>query len=173
MKKNLISILILALLVVNLVMTSIMMFSITGASKKTSKLVTDIASAMQLEISAPEQEGEKEQASVPMEDVDVYQISSQMTLTLKPDSDGTPHYAKVSVAFTMNKKDKGYKKYSGDLATKEPILKDIVNEVFATHTIDEVIAGTDDIKKEILAKVQAVFDSEFIYDMSFGEITPM
>ena len=39
MKKNLLSVLILALLVVNIVLTAIMMFSVMGTSQKTSRLV--------------------------------------------------------------------------------------------------------------------------------------
>ena len=39
MKKNLISIVILALLIVNIVLTAIMMFSVTGTSRKTAALV--------------------------------------------------------------------------------------------------------------------------------------
>ena len=42
MKKNLISVIILALLIVNIVLTAIMMFSVTGASKKTAALVDNI-----------------------------------------------------------------------------------------------------------------------------------
>ena len=50
MKKNLISVLILALLVVNLVLTSIMMFSTMSSVKKTSALVTSIASVLNIEL---------------------------------------------------------------------------------------------------------------------------
>ena len=46
MKKNLISVIILALLIVNIVLTAIMMFSVTGASKKTAALVDNIATAL-------------------------------------------------------------------------------------------------------------------------------
>ena len=42
MKKNLISIIILALLIVNIVLTAIMMFSVTGTATKTSALVDNI-----------------------------------------------------------------------------------------------------------------------------------
>ena len=48
MKKNLISVIILALLIVNIVLTAIMMFSVTGASKKTAALVDDIAMVLDL-----------------------------------------------------------------------------------------------------------------------------
>ena len=52
MKKNLISVIILALLIVNVVLTAIMMFSVTSASQKTAALVDNIASALDLELTA-------------------------------------------------------------------------------------------------------------------------
>ena len=60
MKRNLLSVLILALLVVNIVLTGIMMFSVVGTSKKTSALVTDIATILQLEIGSAKGEGKEE-----------------------------------------------------------------------------------------------------------------
>ena len=50
MKKNLLSIIILALLVVNIVLSAIMMISVTSASKKTAALVSDISTIIGLEI---------------------------------------------------------------------------------------------------------------------------
>ena len=50
MKKNLMSVVILALLVVNLILTGIMMFSCVSANKKTAALVNDIASVLDLEL---------------------------------------------------------------------------------------------------------------------------
>ena len=50
MKKNLVSIMILALLIVNIVLTSIMMFSITSTNRKTASLVGDVASAISLDL---------------------------------------------------------------------------------------------------------------------------
>ena len=58
MKKNLLSIIILAVLVIDLVLTAIVMFSTTGAMNKTSKLVTDIATALSLELEADKQADE-------------------------------------------------------------------------------------------------------------------
>ena len=60
MKKNMISIIILALLVVNIVLTAIMMFSVTSASKKTAALVDNIATALDLELTA--RNGDEEEA---------------------------------------------------------------------------------------------------------------
>ena len=50
MKKNLMTVLILALLVVNIVLTSVMLVSIVGTNKKTAQLVDNITTAMNLEL---------------------------------------------------------------------------------------------------------------------------
>ena len=71
MKKNFVSIIILALLIVNIVLTAIMMFSVIGTNSKTAALVTDIASAINLDL-----EGSKGNAevSVPIADVVRYPL---------------------------------------------------------------------------------------------------
>ncbi len=72
MKKNLISIIILALLVVNVVLTAIMMFSVTSASKKTAALVDNIATALNLELTA--QTGDAGTPVVPISDIETYSL---------------------------------------------------------------------------------------------------
>ena len=94
MKKNLISIIILALLVVNIVLTAIMMFSVTGAANKTAALVDNIATALNLELTAQTGEG-ADAVNVPMEETEVYTIPESMTISLKPDEDGTPHFCMI------------------------------------------------------------------------------
>ena len=46
MKKNLMTVLILALLVVNIVLTSVMLVSIVGTNKKTAQLVDNITTCL-------------------------------------------------------------------------------------------------------------------------------
>ena len=53
MKKNLLSILILVLLLVNIALTSVMMISVIGTNKKNAELVTSIAAVMNLELIGP------------------------------------------------------------------------------------------------------------------------
>ncbi|MCI8357594.1 MAG: flagellar basal body-associated protein FliL [Lachnospiraceae bacterium] len=167
MKKNLISVIILALLIVNVVLTAIMMFSVTGASKKTAALVDNIASALDLELAA--QTGETE-VVVPMENIEVYSIPESMTIPLKTGEDGADHYCLVSVSFSIDNKADGYKTYSSDLSPQEKLLMDKVNAVFGQYTIEEAKGNEDRIKKEILEEVQKMFDSEFIFDVSFSSI---
>lgn len=167
MKKNLLSILILVLLIVNIVMTSIMMFSITGMARKTSALVTDISSAVKLE--TMEGVTEEPATSVSMSDTDVYDIADQMMIELKPGEDGKSHYYMVSVSLSLNMKDKGYDTYGATLSTKESLIKGIITNVISSYTMEEIQGNKEAIRQEILEKIQEDFDSKFIYQVTFRE----
>lgn len=168
MKKNLLSIIILALLIVNIVLTSIMMFSVTGTSKKTAALVNDIAAVLDLELEANKANDENQVVEVAMEDMEVYELSEKLTIPCKKGEDGKDHYYIANVSLSMNTKDSGYKKYKDTLETKESLIESEIYEVFSDYTLDEVVADTEGIKKEILARIQKMFDSEFIYKVSFS-----
>lgn len=171
MKKNMISIIILALLIVNIVLTAIMMFSVTNASKKTAALVDNIATALDLELTAQNGGEDAEEEVVPMTDTETYQISDSMTIPLKSgEGDDEDHYCLVSVTLSINTKDKGYKTYGSDLSEQENLIKSEINDTFAQYTVDEAKNNQDQIKQEILERVQTMFDSKFIYNVSFSDI---
>lgn len=171
MKKNLLSILILALLIVNIVLTSIMMFSVVGASKKTTELVTDIASVLRLEL-GNEAEGEEEKA-IPLSQTEVYNISELM-IELQSSEDEKTYYCLISVALSLNTKDKGYKTYGSaeSMASYEPLITSEISNVIAGYRVEELRepASQDEAKDKILKAVQKMFDSEFIYNVSFSDI---
>jgi len=169
MKRNLLSIIILALLVVNLVLTAIMMINVSNASKKTAMLVADIAEVLQLELADGAAAGAMKQ-DVPMENVEVYKIAEQMTIPLKVGEDGTAHYCLVSVALSMNTKSDGYKSYAADLASKESLITGEVYEVIGDYTLEEAQANKDLMRDDILKRIQTMFDSDFIFQVSFSDI---
>lgn len=172
MKKNLISIIILALMVVNIVLTAIMMFSVTGASKKTAALVDNIAKAMDLELAASNG-GEAAEEIISMADTETYSFADKMTIPLKKsEGDDKDHYCIVTITLSINTKAKGYKEYGSEesLAAKEGLLKDEINSVFAQYTMEEARDNQEIIKEQIIDRIQKMFDSKFIYNVSFGDI---
>ncbi|MDE7282783.1 MAG: flagellar basal body-associated FliL family protein [Lachnospiraceae bacterium] len=172
MKKNLISIIILALLIVNIVLTAVMMLSVTSASRKTAALVDNISKALNLELTAQTDSGERE--VVPIENTATYSISEKMTIPLKDsvDDEGnrTSHFCMASISFSINKKNAGYKKYTEDLSPQEEKIKDMINTVFAQYTLEEAKGNEETLKAEILEGVQKMYDSDFIFDVGFGSI---
>lgn len=170
MKKNLISVIILALLIVNIVLTAIMMFSVVGASRKTAALVDNIATATNLELSS-DTEGA---ATVSMADTETYSFAETMTIPLKKtEGDEKDHYCVVSVTLSIDTKAEGYKEYGSaeKLSAMEGLMKDQINSVFAQYTMEEVRDNQETVKEEILERLQTMFDStRFIYNVSFGDI---
>ena len=169
MKRNLISILILALLVVNIVLTAVMMFSVVGTSRKTAALVEDITTAMSLDLAGPAGE-ESQEATVSIADTETYKFSDQITVTLKADEDGKDHYCVTSVSFSMNTKADGYKEYGASVAdgSHDSMLKSAVYEVLSGCTLNELRADNNAAaSKAILEKIQSEYGSDFIYKVSF------
>lgn len=167
MKKNLISIVILALLIVNIVLSSITLFSVFGTNQKTAALVTDIAAAISLDLGTGAEE-EEEQVQVSMADVVTYDIA-EMTIPLKNGEDGKAHYALVSVTLSMNSKDEDYETYS-DLTTRESLIKGEISDVIAQYTVEQAKDNRNLIEDQILERIQTLFNSKFIYDVT---IIPM
>lgn len=169
MKKNLISILILALLVVNIVLTSIMMISVAGTAKKTSALIGDIASVLNLELTNGSDPGSAVK-EVPIENVQVYDIADQMTVPLRMGEDGKSHFCMVSVSLSLDTKADGYKEYGTKLAEKESLIKSKIIEVIGSHTFEEAQSTAVNMQDEILKALQEMFGSDFIYQVVFREI---
>ena len=159
MKKNLISIVILSLLIVNIVISSITLFSVFGTNQKTAALVTDIAAAIALDLDT-----EEEAVQVSIADVVTYDIA-EMTIPLKNGEDGKAHYALVSVTLSMNSKDEDYEAYS-DLTSRESLIKGEINSVIAQYTMEQAMDKGALIEEQILERIQTLFNSKFIYDVT-------
>jgi len=169
MKKNLLSVLILALLIMNVILTAVMMFSITSTNKKTAAIVDDIAGIIKIEL-----EGGTTATTdtvVSMADTEVYDLDT-MTVSLKQSPDGTDHYVSLSISISMNMKDADYATYGGEaIATKASIIKGIINDAFSQYTMEDIKAQSnyDTVRADILARIQAKFASKFIYDVIFSD----
>lgn len=168
MKKNLLSIVILALLIVNVVLTSIMLFSVTGTMKKTAGLIDSISVALKLEMN--EGISQAEAQNVPMEDIAVHQIAEEMMIPLAVGADGKDHFCQVSVSLSMNTKAEGYKEYSATIAEKEDLIKGEIVNVISGYTIESAKADTDAMRNAILERIQQMYDSDFIFNVVFREV---
>ena len=160
MKKNLMTVLILALLVVNIVLTSVMLVSIVGTNKKTAQLVDNITTAMNLELTVP---GDEETTNVALTDTEVYNIADSMTIPLKSEAGAKQDYIMFDVSLSINKKHKDYKTYgsSDTLASYENLIKDAE---------DECREDMEGLKEEILKSVQDLFQSDFIYKVAISGV---
>ncbi len=168
MKKNLISILILALLFVNVVLTSILMFSVTGTAKKTAALVTNIASVLNIELDKETEEGEEVVLLADSVALDVQ--DNKTPIPLKMGADNTQHYCLVSVTIHMNKKHEDYETFSVSVSEQLSLFQSIVTDVVSGYTLEQAQTDRESMKNEILSKIQEAYGSTFVYKVTFGNI---
>ncbi|MCR4902143.1 MAG: hypothetical protein K6A23_04735 [Butyrivibrio sp.] len=176
MKKNLLSIIILALLVVNLAMSGFMLLSVMTTNSQTQKIIADIAAALQLEANGGTNgQGFSNSATgnVAAENIATMTIPSDgtdMTISLKKGEDGLDHYmAQTKVVISMDTSNEGYTKYSESMANMESLMSTKIQTIIASHTKEEIEADVETIKEEILEALQDMYGSNFIYavDMSY------
>lgn len=169
MKKNLISVIILALLIVNIVLTGIMMFSVLGTNKKTASLVTDVASAINLELEGGWGNAVDQAAMIPLEETATYTVAD-MTIPMKRgENDEKDHFGVLTVVLSMNTKHEDYKTYGeGDLSGRADLIKGKINDAVGQYTADEAKSDPQAVKEAILTSVQQLYGSDFIFDVTLS-----
>lgn len=166
MKKNLLTVLILALLLINLVLTGIIAFSVISTNKKTAELIGNIATVLNFELSTP---GEEEKVEVSLADTEVKDLSGAMTIPLASDGSGKQSYIVFEVVLSINKKHPDYKIYGETLSERESLIKDAITSVVSRKTEAECM-DLDLLKEDILKAIQTLFDSDFIYSIGLNGI---
>ncbi|MCR5734895.1 MAG: flagellar basal body-associated FliL family protein [Lachnospiraceae bacterium] len=167
MKRNLILVIILALVLVDIVLTGIMMVSTMSANNKTKTLINDIATVLDLEMSP--KAGTEEQMGPSLLDTDTYNIEDEMVIALSHGEDGQDHYAMASVSLSLDKTNADYATMQPLVSTNESKIKSIIIDVISAYTKEQATAQTKEIQREILSKIQELFGSQFIYEVYFRD----
>lgn len=168
MKKNLLTILILALGILNMILTAVIVFAVVPTTMRTNALISKVASTIQLELEGAKNSDEDK---IDFTDIETYNIEEKMTINLKNSPNDTKsHYASVTVALSVNKKSEDYAKLNETIATNENAIKEIIRDEFINFTKEEVVDNVvkEKIKSDILLKIQNYFNSDFIVGISTG-----
>jgi hypothetical protein len=115
MKKNLISVLILALCFANLVLTALLIFTIIPETKKANNLIDQVCQAISLDLNS----GTATSGSqLPQDQIVDYALTADddtLTFNFAPSEDGNTHYLVCGISLSLNKKSDGYKTYGKDI----------------------------------------------------------
>ena len=170
MKKNLISVLILAVGVANLVLTALLVFSILPQTQKANKLISEVCSAIDLELNSGAASGPSD---VPIENIETYKLNGgeNMNMNLKSEKAGESHYAIIAVSLSLNTKSDNYKTYSPEvISAKEDLIKNDIIRIVGTYTLSEITSDPQAVQDEILAKIQEYFGKDYIVGVNFSNM---
>lgn len=169
MKRNLISVIILALSIINFIMLAIIVFTVIPTNKKTDNLITSIASIIDLSV---ENSGEESGAQVALTDLTIYTLADDMIISLKSD-DGDTHYATVKVAISMNTTSDDFKTYDPaadtGISAKDSVIMSTVDGIISKYSAAECTEKKEEIAAECSQAIKDLFKSDVIYDVSFSK----
>ena len=168
MKKNLMSVIILAICIVNLVLNALMVFVLVPATKKTDNLVTEIAAVLHLEL---EKNDDGTTAGPDLKNDQNYNLTDNTTVNLKNDGTGTNHYAVIGISISMDGSSKDYEELNTKLGETESWVFDVTRSVVQEYTYAEIndAAIQDLIKQKITEGLQEKYQTDCIYDVTFSQ----
>ena len=155
MKKNLITVIVLALVLVNLVLTAILTITILPETKKANELITQVCSAINLELNSGSVKSDA--TSVPIDQLAAFDIE-EMTINLKDSGDG-------------KKQSDGYKDYGEKMPDWKSQIQSQITSVVSGFTYEEFNADQQKVQDSILTNVQKLFNSDFIVGVGFPTVT--
>ena len=162
MKKNLMSVIILALVFVNVVLSGIIVFTLVPQTKQANELITRVCEAINLEVNSGATNG---LANLPVTQIATYLVNGgeSININLAPGEDDKAHYAIVALSLNLNNQSEEYvKNTTTALSEKESIILDEVNKVVRAYTLEDLNAqgGVEKMNKEMLKKLQNIFGAD-------------
>ncbi len=170
MKKNLISVLILALVFANFVLTAILMFTVLPQTKKSNELIDKVCSAIDLDLNSG---GAGSANAVPIDKQDTYKVNAgeEVVVNLKPqEGDKDEHFAVVKLSLVLNTESDNYGVYNQEFLTNhDDTIKSTINTIINGYTMEQFKENNyENVKQEILESMQGMFGGDYIVAINFA-----
>lgn len=162
MKKNILTIVIMAASIINLVLTAVLIFSVMPAMNKTSNLIDKVASVIDLEIESKNEED----VLTPIENMETVTIPYEANVNINlQKSDDTNHYAVISgIVVSLNKEEDDCADIKTLMETNTVYVEDIVKETISSFTADTISQTA--VKEEAIKKLRERYNTKCIVDLS-------
>lgn len=171
MKKSMLNVITLALVLINLVLTVILTFSIVSTTKKTDNLIVKVAEIIDLDVGGG-LSSENVNASIGVDDLETVDVknsddTTKITLSLL-DSKNKIHYAQVNVTLTLNKKSKDYSSKRASINSGMQLIVNNVNSVVSSYTYDTALQNKSNMEAQILSELQNLFQTDMIHSVAIN-----
>ena len=167
MKKNILTIVIMAASIINLILSAVLIFSVMPAMNKTSNLVDKVASVVDLEIESKN----KGEELTPIKDLDTLTIpyESNATINLQKDTgEDENHYAIIGgIVVSFNKEEDDYSDIKALIEANTVYVEDIVKDTISSYTAKTISQPA--VKEEAVKKLQERYGTKSIVDISLPD----
>ncbi|MBD5096281.1 MAG: hypothetical protein HDT40_04600 [Lachnospiraceae bacterium] len=166
MKKNLITVLILAISIINLVFNIILFFVFMPSVAKTNKLIGDISEVLDLELAS---QSAASAGQVDVNNLVEFTLEQGSPINLASDGSNELHALKYGITIKLDKTAKDYEQINTTLSASTSSVYDMTRDVVGQYTYKQVIDVNvqREIKEKLLAEFKEYFNTECIYSVEF------
>lgn len=163
MKKSMLNVIILALVLVNLVLTVILTFSLVSTNKKTNSLINKVAQIIDLDVAGGVSNNNSSTGSG-IENVSYIDIKNNDStdIIVSYVDNGKTRYAVLSVSVGLNSKAKDYSTVSTSVDNEMKVLVNKITNEANKYTYSTISANKSTMETDLLKEFQELFKTETI-----------
>ena len=162
MKKSMLNVIILALVLVNLVLTVILTFSLVSTNKKTNSLINKVAQIIDLDAGGVSNNNSSTGSGIEnVSYIDIKNNDSTDIIVSYVDN-GKTRYAVLSVSVGLNSKAKDYSTVSTSVDNGMKVLVNKITNEANKYTYSTISANKSTMETDLLKEFQELFKTETI-----------
>ena len=163
MKKSMLNVIILALVLVNLVLTVILTFSLVSTNKKTNSLINKVAQIIDLDVAGGVSNNNSSTGSG-IENVSYIDIKNNDStdIIVSYVDNGKTRYAVLSVSVGLNSTAKDYSTVSTSVDNGMKVLVNKITNEANKYTYSTISANKSTMETDLLKEFQELFKTETI-----------
>lgn len=173
MKKSMLNVITLALVLINLILTVLLTFSLVSTNTKTNNLITKVSQIIDLDVGGiSSEDGEKGTTNVSIDDIEYRDVVSgdSNKITVSYTDGGKTHYVVLQVVLGLNKKAKDYETKSASINNGMKLIVSQITTEALKYTYSSVSANKTAIENNLLTELQDQFQTDMIYSVTLSEI---
>ncbi|MGN0318956.1 MAG: hypothetical protein ACI4E1_13580 [Lachnospira sp.] len=161
MKKSMLNVITLALVLINLVLTVILTFSLVSTNKKTNNLISKVAEIIDLDVGGGLTQTDTATSIDDIEYIDVVNNDSK-DIRISYVENGKTHYAILNVTLGVNKKSKDYKTKSTTINNSMKLISNTVEEEALKYSYTTISSSKTVIEDNVLSTLRDLFETDMI-----------
>ena len=172
MKKSMLNVITLALVLINLVLTVLLTFSLVSTNNKTNNLITKVSQIIDLDVGGITADSTKT-ASSSIDDITYLDVtnndSTDITVSYT-DAGNKTHYVVLNVSIGLDSKAKDYETKKTTIQNSMKVIVSQVTTEALKYSYNEVTANKTAIEKNLLTYLQDQFQTDVIQSVTLTKI---
>ena len=164
MKKSTLNVITLALVLINLVRTVILTFSLVSTNNKTNKLISKVAEIIDLDVAGADTGDKGTSSSSGLDDITYVDVTNNDSkdIMISYTDGGKTHYAIMNVSLGLNTKAKDYTAKSTTINNGMKVIVNAVQTEAMKYTYSTVASSKATIESALLEQLQDTFQTQCI-----------